>query len=151
MTTLREIATSFEGSWEHTVALWKESCPGLDDILEEYARSLGGELEKWLEDTPSRVLSWHEQDIAYAISMLVREGRKPLLDVWVAAWRDDEENLIRHALGPDEPRTWNTPVTPVDIGSYLDAATAELRTEVDSGKWTQESTLPPRPGNALIR
>lgn len=36
---------------------WAEYCPGVDEVLEEYARKINGKVEAWVHDSPSRVLT----------------------------------------------------------------------------------------------
>ena len=56
-------------------------------------------MEKWGEDTSSRVLVWHEGDIGYSVSMILAEaGDQSPLTVYSAVWKDDEENLRRASI-----------------------------------------------------
>lgn len=108
-----------EAHFNESVARWQSNCQGVDEVLEDIARRYRGDIEKWREDTPSRVLVWNEGDTGYSVSMMLEEvDEQPPLTVYLAVWQDDEQNLQRASIqSPSE--VLGTPINLEDFSTKV--------------------------------
>lgn len=119
-----------ERAWQQVQKLWGDFCGGVDEALAKQAEELGGSVERWDEDTPSRALLWQEGGIQYSISMLLEGAESPLLKIWATAWRDNERERIRRWL---KPHTLELP-TPINREEYP-AILKRLVERLNSKSW----------------
>ena len=104
---MREQARKYEDEFTLAQKLWEENCPGVDEVLEEYAKDVNGEIEKWREDTPLRILTWQKNHLydghplSFSISMLLETKESSSLKIYAASWTDDEKKLKRYIMELD--------------------------------------------------